>query len=178
MSFWSSPLGEISGTSEEAFAKSISIIPDGTTARAIISDFDSNSFNGQKYLQIDWLLVDGDYEGQHVFQKIHVFDRDPKKRHRALNMLLLIYKLFNCVPDDDGEPTPRFLAQFKNKKAGIKIQQTEPNEKGKSYNWVSEVHALTPQFVTKTGVKIEKPKESAGYEEYANSVAHDESIPF
>lgn len=148
MSFWESELGDITGKSEDAFAKSFMQIPDGTKALAKIASFTNQSYkeSGFKYLNIEWELQDGDFRGQKVQQKLKVyggdqFDKDPAKtRHRALNMLKLLYQLFNIKPKHTNPPTDQDLALFSGKIAGIKIRETEPNDKGRSYNWVSEVH--------------------------------------
>jgi hypothetical protein len=158
MSFWSSELGELSGKAEDAFNKSFGLIPDGTTALARIMDFKNDSFNGIKTYKIDWLLVDGEFKGQHTFQKIKAFDQDPKVRYKALNMLMLIFKMFNVKPVDDQPPTDAALQAFFNKTAGIKILETKPNDEGKTYNFVGEVH-LAEGFKSATGErKVIAPK--------------------
>jgi hypothetical protein len=138
--FWESEIGEISGTVDEAFSKTYSQIPDSTTAISRIEGFENKEYMGTQYLQIQWVLTEGEFAGRHVFQKLHVFDHDAKKRHRFLNLLKLIYGLFNIKPLDAEPPSDQFLMRFKDKVAGIKIQLTEPNkDTGKQYNWVSEV---------------------------------------
>ena len=97
MSFWQSDLGEVTGSEDDAFAKSFKQIPDNTLALAKIDSFVNAEYQDNKYLSIDWQLMDGDFKGQKVNQKIKVFgdsrDKDPAKtRHRALNMLKLICK--------------------------------------------------------------------------------------
>jgi hypothetical protein len=158
MNFWESELGEVTGKEEDAFAKSFTQIPDGTMALAKIDSFVNAEFNGNKYLSIDWLLIDGDFRGQKVNQKLKVFgdarDKDPiKTRHRALNMLKLIYQLYNIKPQHPNPPADDDLLVFIGKTAGIKIRETEPNAEGKQYNWVSEVHKAQG-FKCETGVKL------------------------
>lgn len=154
MSFWNSDLGELTGTADHAFARQIRIIPDGTTALAKILKFTNEDNNGKQYFNIEWELLSGDFKNQRVYQKIHAFDADPKKRHRALNMLMYVYKLFNLKPASSHAPTDQDLLVFTGKTAGIKIQETAPNENGKQYNWVSEVHP-PENFVSETGIKLE-----------------------
>ena len=158
MSFWQSDLGEVTGSEDDAFAKSFKQIPDNTLALAKIDSFTNAEYQDNKYLSIDWQLMDGDFKGQKVNQKIKVFgdsrDKDPAKtRHRALNMLKLIYQLFNYAPRHGNPPTDQELVHFNNKIAGIKIRETEPNAEGKQYNWVSEVHK-TQGFKSETGIKL------------------------
>lgn len=154
MSFWTSELGEVTGSADDAFAKTFTTIPDGTMALAKINAFTNEEYNGNKYLQIDWLLIDGQFKGLHVFHKIKAFDSDPKAKHRALNMLKLIYDMFKQKPKSSAPPMDDDLKVFHEKVAGIKIQETEPNENGKVYNWVSEVHK-SEGFKCETGIKVE-----------------------
>jgi hypothetical protein len=153
MSFWQSELGEVTGTMEDAFAKTFKHIPDNTKATARIDSFINVSYNGMNYLNIDWILVEGDFKEQKVGQKLKVTDDNPKTRHRALNMLKLIYEMFNIKPKHSNAPTDEDLSVFKGKTAGIVIRETEPNDEGKQYNWVSEVHP-SQGFKSETGVKL------------------------
>ncbi len=161
MSFWESEMGEVTGKAEDAFAKQFSHIPDGTMALAKIESFTNQEHkdSGFKYLNIEWALQDGDFRGQKVQQKLKVYggdkyDKDPAKtRHRALNMLKLLYQLFNMKPKHTNPPTDQDLALFAGKIAGIKIRETEPNEKGKQYNWVAEVHS-SQGFKSETGAGL------------------------
>ncbi len=159
--FWKSDLGEVSGKPEDAFAKSFTIVPDGTMALAKIETFmnDENQ-DGFKCLIINWLLSDGDFKGSKVTQKIKVFggepqyDKDPAKtRHRALNMLKLLYQQFGLKPETAEPPADKELMAFHGKIAGIKIRETEPNAEGRSFNWVAEVHKASG-FKSETGVKL------------------------
>ncbi len=161
MSFWDSELGDITGKSEDAFAKSFMQIPDGTKALAKIHSFTNQVYKdtGFKYLNIEWELQDGDFKGQKVQQKLKVYggdqyDKDTAKtRHRALNMLKLLYQLFNIKPKHTNPPTDQDLASFAGKIAGIKIRATEPNDNGTSYNWIAEVHP-SQGFKSETGVGL------------------------
>jgi hypothetical protein len=156
--FWTSDLGEITGNAADAFAKSFTQIPDGTTALAKIESFVNAEYNGNKYLSLSWLLTDGDFKGAKVEQKLKVYG-DPqakdsaKTRYRALNMLKLIYQLYSMKPKHSGEPNDQDLAYFIGKNAGIKIRETEPNDQGRQYNWVAEIHDAKG-FKCETGIKL------------------------
>jgi len=189
MSFWNSELGEVTGNSEDAFAKSFMQIPDGTKALAKISTFTNQIYKDSnfKYLAIEWELQDGDFKGQKVVQKIKVyggdhFDKDPEKtRYRALNMLKLLYQLFNIKPKHSDAPTDPDLAFFVGKIAGIKIRETAMNEKGKQYNWVSEVHP-SQGFKSETGAGLPViAKVSVRNDAYKNESSNEndfDDIPF
>ncbi len=159
MSFWESELGEVTGNANDAFAKSYTQIPDNTMALAKIDTFLNMEYQGFKYLMLEWLITDGDFKGSKVQHKLKVYggdayDKDPiKTRHRALNMLKLLYQLFNMKPKHANDPTDQDLAVFVGKAAGIKIRETEPNDKGRQYNWIAEVHTIQG-FKSETGVPI------------------------
>ena len=157
--FWTSDLGEITGNAADAFAKTITQVPDGTMALAKIESFVNDEFNGIKFLSVNWLLTDGDFRGAKVTQKLKVIDADPrdkdpaKTRHRGLNMMKLMYQLFNMKPKHANVPTDLDLAVFAGKYAGIKIRETEPNDQGRSYNWVAEIHDAKG-FKSETGMGL------------------------
>lgn len=159
--FWESEIGEITGNANDAFAKSFKQIPDGTSALAKIDSFTNQEYkdSGFKYMVVEWMIVDGDFKGAKVQQKLKVFggdsyDKDPARtKHRALNMLKLLYQLFKIKPTHAGVPTDQDLASFVGKIAGIKIRETEPNAEGRQYNWVAEVHK-SEGFKCETGISI------------------------
>lgn len=156
--FWESELGEITGSAADAFAKFKTQIPDGTMALARIESFVNDEYEGNKFLTIEWVLTDGDFKGAMVQQKLKVYGdplaKDPvKARHRALNMLKLIYQLFNTKPKHSNPPTDQDLAVFNGKCAGLKIRETEPNSNGRQYNWIAEIHDIKG-FKCETGVSL------------------------
>ncbi len=180
MSFWDSELGDVTGKAEDAFAKQFTQIPDGTKALAKIESFTNQVYkdSGFKYLNIEWVLQDGDFKGQKVQQKLKVYggdqyDKDPMKtRHRALNMLKLLYELFKIKPKHSNPPTDQDLASFGGKIAGIKIRETAPNDKGKQYNWVAEVHP-SQGFKAETGVGLPVVAQTAVSSYSSSSIPSD-----
>ncbi len=195
-SFWSSELGEISGMADDAFAKSFTQIPDGTMALAKIDKFMNVNNNGLRYLNIEWSLIDGEFKGAKVNQKLKVLDydgrdKDPKKtRHRALNMFKLLYQLFKLQPIHNDEPSDKDLSAFIGKKAGIKVQETNPNEEGKIYNYVSEVHTeigfksetgagkVVSQIITHSTSGNNELHDNAFSRNANNKIATDDELPF
>jgi len=156
--FWESELGEITGSAADAFAKFKTQIPDGTMATARIESFINDEYEGNKFLKIEWVLTDGDFKGAVVEQKLKVYGdplaKDPAKaRHRALNMFKLIYQLYKCKPKHSGAPTDDDLSVFVGKSAGLKIRETEPNQNGRQYNWIAEIHDAK-DFKCETGVSV------------------------
>lgn len=179
MSFWYSELGEITGLENDSFQKSYTIIPDGTLALAKILKFSNDkSFKGDDMLSIKWELTDGEFKGNEIKQTILVFHKTPFVKHRALNMLKLLYRLHN-LPLPQNNPSDHDLSLFTNRVSGLKISENHYN--GKTSNIVSEVHA--PQgFICKTGIKLDPPINvnaksmvDSQYSEYEQSQSN---IPF
>lgn len=157
--FWESELGEVTGNASDAFAKQIMQVPDGTMALAKIESFVNDEYQGMRFLSINWVLTDGEFRGAKVTQKLKVIDADPrdkdpaKTRHRGLNMMKLLYQLYNLKPKHSEAPTDQDLAVFTNKIAGIKVRETEPNDQGRQYNWVAEIHDAKG-FKSETGMGL------------------------
>lgn len=191
--FWESELGAVTGSASDAFAKTFTQIPDGTMALARIDSFINAEYNGNRYLVINWILTEGDFKGAKVEQKLKVYgdplSKDPAKaRHRALNMLKLIYQLYNTKPKHSGEPTDSDLAVFHGKIAGIKIRETEPNDQGRQYNWVAEIHDAKG-FKCETGISVVVTHTNNAFEqrtldsafsrnEPVSSASLDDDVPF
>ena len=158
--FWDSELGEVTGNPDSAFTKTFSgTIPDNTFALAKIESVLNDEFQGIKTIKVEWKIISGDFESKHVFQKIKVFDADTKKRHTALNMLKLLFTMFQIKPMHDGPPSDQELARLVAKTAGIKIQEwiiTKDNGELASGNYISEVHPADG-FQTITGKHKEQP---------------------
>ena len=155
MSFWESKTGApLTGSAEDAFTSSFTIIPDGTTASAMIKAFEIKQFGEEAFYQITWKIVSDQFKNQEVRQKLNTFDVKPEKAQRALNMMMLIYKLFDHKPTHNNAPTNDDLKPLTGKVAVIKIQEWALN--GKEGNFVSEVHKLNAEFKPEIGVKLEK----------------------
>lgn len=159
MAFWESELGEVTGNASDAFAKQIMQVPDGTMALAKIDSFINDEYQGMKFLSVNWVLTEGEFKGAKITQKLKVIDADPrdkdpvKTRHRGLNMMKLMYQLFNLKPKHANAPTDQDLAVFTGKIAGIKVRETEPNDQGRQYNWVAEIHD-SKGFKCETGMGL------------------------
>lgn len=159
MSFWQSMSGApIDGSAEHSHAGSFKVIPDGTTAPGVITQAKLVTFDdGNQIYQVTYKLVDGEFKGAIVRQKINCFDRDAKKRDRAVNMFMRLYNLCYFKPTHNGQPTDDDLLHLQNKVIGLKIQ--EWYQDGKEGNWISEIHKVDGDFITESG----KKQEHTGY---------------
>lgn len=161
--FWQSGTGKkINGTADEAFLGDFRLIPDGTVADAVIKKFviveKTNDYTGvtDKYFEITWKLVSGDFKSREVSQKIKTFSGKPEAIDRNLNMLMLVMKLCDFKLTHSNVPVNEELAAMVNKTLTIKIREWHmPKTDGSMMegNHVSEVHPLEA-IPTETGTLL------------------------
>lgn len=168
--WWTSSEGRtIDGSAENSHVAFFPNIPDGTTAPAIIKSAEMKEFNGTEFFSVTYKLVDGEFKNREVRQKLKCFDDDLKKRDRAKNMLMRLFKLSNEKLHHKNMPTDKDLLPLQGKVLGIKIQEWfDDNKEG---NYVSEVHALDADFITETGKKAEHTFSVGSHTHHAK--AHD-----
>jgi len=148
--FWSSGSGrKITGAAEEAFLGDFTLIPDNTVADAMIKKFviveKHNDYTQitDKYFEITWKLVSGDFKNREVSQKIKAFAGKPEAIDRALNMLMLVMKLCDYKPSHTNAPVDAELAEMNGKILTIKVREWHmPKADGSMMdgNHVTEVH--------------------------------------
>lgn len=154
MSFWQTRNGKpVDGSEKNAFSSATgAVIPNGTTAPAIINGFELKTFNGSQYYQVDWKIIDGDFINRHVWQNIYAFEEDADRQARALNMMMRLFKLAEVKLTHDMAPTNEDLYPMLNKQMGIKIGVWKSKEGDKPpKNVINEVHKFDADFVTATG---------------------------
>ena len=163
MSFWGQANQEITGRPEDAFIPDLTIIPNNTSAPGqiklinLVDKINNFSQQQEKYYEITYKLMAGDFKGREVTQKIKCFIGESNQIARALNMLKLIMDLCNFKPTHANEPTALELMAMSGKVLGIKIREWQIEKSdGKIMegNFVSEVWPMTDNFVTETGVKM------------------------
>lgn len=189
VSFWTSGTGEMpTGLPQDAFVSDFSIIPEGTSASAMIKSFTivekENKYSGttDKFYNVVYRLLDGNFKSREVTQKIKCFDGKPEQIQRALNMLKLVMQLCDFKPSHNNAPGDIELITMVNKVVSIKIGEwSMPKADGGIIegNFVREVHA-SGAIVTETGVKAEvvhRPTDSA-LQRNATLPELDDGLPF
>lgn len=161
-SFWLSGTGTApTGKPEDAFIGDFTVIPEGSVATASIKSFTlvekDNKHTGtvDKFYQIIWKLLDGDYKSREVTQKIKCFDGKPEQIQRNLNMLKLVMQLCEFKPTTADAPKDLELLPMLNKIASIKIGEwSMPKQDGGMMegNFVRECWR-SGEIATETGVK-------------------------
>jgi hypothetical protein len=164
MSFWTSGTGkQVTGKPEDSFIKDFTVIPDGTTAEAVIKSFalveKENKYQGttERFYEIIYQLCTGDYKGAEVSQKIKAFSGDARAIDRNINMLKLVFDLCSFKPTHSEAPTTDDVAVMKSCLLSIKIREwSVPKADGSGMlegNFVSEVHKAGA-IPSETGVKL------------------------
>ena len=142
MSFFEVSEGSID-TSGEFDMGGGSVIPDNTNCKACIEDIQWQTWEGDEFINAMWTVLDGDYKGRKVFQKIRAKDENIKKRDKAIRMLAAIDANSGGKLRESGkEPTDEMLLKaLSNKPMIIKVMVWELD--GKQGNWISMVSPLS-----------------------------------
>lgn len=134
-------------------------IPDGTKVRAAITDAGWKEYQGSRYINLRYDVVDGEYKKRVIFQKLKVYESDPAKADRQRSMLAAIDA--NCggkLQAIDGEPTDiELLKALSNHPIIIRLSVWSMD--GKSGNWVSAISSNGAEKKQKPKAE-EKPKEA------------------
>jgi hypothetical protein len=181
--FWDN----LSGKPEDAFTKTFAdVLPNNTLALAQVASCKLKLFNDTDFINLEWELIEGDFKGQHLFQKLNIYDKDVDKATKARNMLMYLVQLFHVKHDPNNAPNDNFLAQFNGKVAGIKIQEWSMQKNDGTLghgNFISEVHASTG-FVSETGKYRDFKHKSVGVDSALTRHSRqeknelDDDIPF
>lgn len=159
--FWALGTGKpITGEAQDAFLKSFPLIPENTIAQAKIFSFkliekeNQYEHRNDKFYEIIFKLIDGDFKNNEVALKIKPFEGKPESIDRHLNMMKLIMKLCNFKPTHSNIFVDADLLPMINKLVSVKIVQWDSvTKEGKLIegNRVSEVYA-PGSVATETGV--------------------------
>lgn len=118
-------------------------IPEGTKLKAAITEAKWSEYQGERYINARWDVLDGEYKKRVIFQKIKVFEADEKKADKARTMLAAIDA--NCggkLQALEGEPTDMDLMKsLTNKPMLIRVGVWEMN--GNKGNWIQMVSSAS-----------------------------------
>lgn len=182
MSFWNlSDNSTIETTGNfEMGGGDIAPMPNGTQLLAVIDEAKIDSYDGQDYISVRWNALKGEkeeYKNRKTFQKLKVFDPDPKVSDKAKRMLANIDANAGGKLIASGQaPTPENLMNCLGMKPMIiKLAVWEMDRDGekKTGNWVQSVASKdsVPQPVQQQSQQ--KPSAGPG-----NPNAFDDDVPF
>ena len=176
MSFWTTSEGK-SATTEATgkfeSAATYELIPDGTTAMAIITKPSVEQYEGDEYINVEWTIVKPEtYKNRKIFQKIRVWDSNAKKADKAKVMLANIDKnAGGKLAKLEKDPTNETLAVLTGKTMLIKILVWSINDK--TGNYVGAVSPRTTEDPAPAPVPV-----PASADNVLDDDAFDDNIPF
>lgn len=65
-------------------------IPNDTQVKAYCEESKWDEYQGDRYINLKWEIIEGEFKGRKIFQKLKVADQDSKKRDKAISMLAAI----------------------------------------------------------------------------------------
>ena len=117
----------------------IAVIPEKTMLTAIIDEACWDEYQGDRFIKLRWVCVDGEYKNRKIFQKVRVLDTDAKKKDKALRMLAAVDANAGGKLIEMGrEPSDMdLIGSLSNKPMVIELSVWSIN--GNSGNWVKKV---------------------------------------
>ena len=149
MSFFTLSTGEKaqSNTSFEIQGGESKPIPSGSILLCVVTEAKWEEYEGEWHIKLRWDVVGNDYNKRVIFQKLHVEHTEPKKRDKAIMMLMAIdANAGGHLGKLNDKPTDQDLQKVCNRKMCImvdvwKIKASETGEE-KSGNWVKMVASI------------------------------------
>lgn len=164
-------------------------IPDGTKLIAMITEVGWKEFDDDKFISIRWDVLQGEYKGRLVFQKVRVLNSNADKRDRQIKMLAAIDENSGGKLAGLGKSRMEDLSDHEMTKAlsntPMEIQVREwkidkdrqgnplPESEIKKGNWVSAVAGKNAS--RNANQKTEQPKQQ---EPQSTNAENDAEIPF
>lgn len=177
MSFWTLSTGEAAAQEKEfdMGGGESSPMPDKTKAVSYVEEAKETEYNGERYYNLKWKVATGDHKNRVTFQKLRVFDTDPNKRDKALQMLMAIN--MNCggkLHQLESAPTDMdLMTNICNKPMMVEYGVWELDDKSKSGNWVRAISSAKGAPASKPATQS-KPSQQAS----EPAIDFDDSVPF
>jgi len=151
MAFWDTNEGdaitkETTSTDYEV-STAMAPIPDGSVLKAIPTEAKWAEYEGDRYINIRWDVIDGEFKSRVIFHKIRVMSAKATQKDKALRMLAAIdANAGGKLMELSGEPTDQQLSYLCNKPMEIRVRIWEMNDKvGNWVEAVSSAGAKAPQ---------------------------------
>jgi hypothetical protein len=156
MSFWTKSTGETlskqTATAEFQAQTDLPPIPDKTVVKAAATEIkwdlftkdspDGKTLNGERYVNVRWDVIDGEFQKRVIFQKIKVSSAQEKTRDNAIDMLAAIDmnasggKLMTLGREPSDMELMTLLA---NKPMHLRLRVWTSQDKTASGNWIDAV---------------------------------------
>lgn len=173
MSFWelndNSQKLETTGSFESG-GGDMEPIPAKTQVKAAMDEVKLDDYQGESYISARWtILAPEQFKGRKIFQKIKVFDADPKKQDKAKRMLAAIAVNAGGGLLNEADPTSEMALHkhLMNKPMAILLQvwkiKDEQTGELKQGNWVSAVSPLNQQAAQQPQAQPEPADDDLGF---------------
>lgn len=173
MGFWNLSDGKaVESKSEFELGGGFEVIPDGSRVLAAVEECKDDHWEGERFFNLKWRILEGEYKNRIIFQKLKVFSSKEKQRDNAITMLAAIdANAGGKLMASGKEPTDFAIASaLANRPMILLLRVWESEDKQKTGNYVAGVFGRQQ---TKASTA---PKQSAPSNE--PPIDFDSDVPF
>lgn len=173
MGFWNLSDGKaVESKSEFELGGGFEVIPDGSRVLAAVEECKDDQWEGERFFNLKWRILEGEYKNRIIFQKLKVFSSKEKQRDNAITMLAAIdANAGGKLMASGKEPTDFAIASaLANRPMILLLRVWESEDKQKTGNYVAGV------FSRQQTKAAPAPKQSAQSNEPL--MDFDSDVPF
>lgn len=173
MGFWNLSDGKaVESKSEFELGGGFEVIPDGSRVLAAVEECKDDQWEGERFFNLKWRILEGEYKNRIIFQKLKVFSSKEKQRDNAITMLAAIdANAGGKLMASGKEPTDFAIASaLANRPMILLLRVWESEDKQKTGNYVAGV------FSRQQTKAAPAPKQSASSNE--PPMDFDSDVPF
>lgn len=173
MGFWNLSDGKaVESKSEFELGGGFEVIPDGSRVLAAVEECKDDQWEGERFFNLKWRILEGEYKNRIIFQKLKVFSSKEKQRDNAITMLAAIdANAGGKLMASGKEPTDFAIASaLANRPMILLLRVWESEDKQKTGNYVAGV------FSRQQTKAAPAPKQSAQSSE--PPMDFDSDVPF
>lgn len=173
MGFWNLSDGKaVESKSEFELGGGFEVIPDGSRVLAAVEECKDDQWEGERFFNLKWRILEGEYKNRIIFQKLKVFSSKEKQRDNAITMLAAIdANAGGKLMASGKEPTDFAIASaLANRPMILLLRVWESEDKQKTGNYVAGV------FSRQQTKAAPAPKQSASSNEPPMDFSDD--VPF
>lgn len=173
MGFWNLSDGKaVESKSEFELGGGFEVIPDGSRVLAAVEECKDDQWEGERFFNLKWRILEGEYKNRIIFQKLKVFSSKEKQRDNAITMLAAIdANAGGKLMASGKEPTDFAIASaLANRPMILLLRVWESEDKQKTGNYVAGVFGRQ-QTKAATATKQSSPSNEPPMD-------FDDDIPF
>jgi hypothetical protein len=113
MGFWNLSDGKaVESKSEFELGGGFEVIPDGSRVLAAVEECKDDQWEGERFFNLKWRILEGEYKNRIIFQKLKVFSSKEKQRDNAITMLANrpMILLLRVWESEDKQKTGNYVA--------------------------------------------------------------------